>query len=99
MVRISFLPLTSVARAIFAVTSLLLTATATLTGADAVPERTREQISALLAEKESRTPAQQKLDSQLIYHARQSRGEAITALVPRLELGLQLDATGRVLVD
>src|SRR5262245_7937096 len=36
-----------------------------------------EQIQALQAEKEARTPAQRKIDSQLLYAIKMSRGEAI----------------------
>lgn len=57
------------------------------------------QIAALLAEKEQRTKAQQKIDSQLLYGARMAaRGEAAPG-VPVLEVNLRyLDAGGAQLV-
>lgn len=48
-------------------------------------------------EKESRTPAQRKLDSKLVYALRQRRGE--TRGVPAERIDLKPDARGRVLVD
>lgn len=56
------------------------------------------QIQALLAEKESRTPAQKKIDSQLVYALKQNRGESLAASVPALETGLAID-DGRTVVD
>ncbi|MBS1793133.1 MAG: S8 family serine peptidase [Acidobacteria bacterium] len=57
------------------------------------------QIKALLDEKESRTPAQQKIDSQLLYAARARRGDALTAMVPDLVVDVDADETGTVTVD
>src|SRR6266536_925802 len=45
----------------------------------------RQQIQALAAEKQSRTPAQRKVDSNLLYEAKQRRGLAIAAGVPTLQ--------------
>src|ERR1044071_9312678 len=42
-----------------------------------ISETAARQIDALIAEKESRTPAQQKIDSQLLYAAKMNRGEMI----------------------
>jgi subtilisin-like proprotein convertase family protein len=39
----------------------------------------QRQISAMMAEKQSRTPEQRKIDSRLIYAARAQRGQAMTA--------------------
>src|SRR5437870_2605513 len=44
-----------------------------------------QQISALEAEKESRTPAQRKIDSQLIYATKMHRGQDIAEGVKTLE--------------
>jgi hypothetical protein len=44
-----------------------------------LPERAKTQIAALLADKAQWTPAQQKMDSQLIYAARILRGEPVVA--------------------
>jgi len=59
------------------------------------------QIDALLQEKESRTPAQQKLDSQLVYAVKMARGEPIAAGVTRLDVKLATDSTdrGRLTID
>ena len=62
-------------------------------------DEARRQIRALHDEKESRTPAQRKMDSQLIYAAKQNRGQAIAANVPLLKHTAKLQADGRVLVD
>jgi PKD repeat protein/subtilisin-like proprotein convertase family protein len=62
-------------------------------------DEARRQIRALHDEKESRTPAQRKMDSQLIYAAKQNRGQAIAANVPLLKHTAKLLADGRVLVD
>ncbi|HEU4386250.1 MAG TPA: HYR domain-containing protein, partial [Blastocatellia bacterium] len=58
-----------------------------------------EQIEALLREKESRTPAQQKIDSQLLYANRMRRGELIAAGVESLDTGIEYDHDGRFEVD
>lgn len=60
---------------------------------------TRAHIESLLEEKAARSPAERKLDSQLVYFAKQSRNLPITSAVPRLELPVQANAAGRVLVD
>src|SRR5881392_2821674 len=51
---------------------------------DAIPTSAATQIAAIEADKESRTPAQRKLDSQLIYEAREDRGEKAVAGAPAL---------------
>ena len=51
------------------------------------------------SEKESRTPAQQKIDSQLLYAIYQMRGEAKMKGVPSEPIMLRKDKKGRVLVD
>src|ERR1044071_9149968 len=54
-----------------------------------IAESAIQQIQALVAEKESRTPAQQKLDSQLLYTLKMRPGEAIAAGVPTLDEGIE----------
>jgi len=61
-------------------------------------EITRQQIAALMAEKEARTPAQVKMDSALIYLVKQTRGEKI-ADVPTLQMDVRPDPQGLVEVD
>jgi hypothetical protein len=53
----------------------------------------------LSQEKDQRTPAQQKIDSQLLYAIYQMRGEAEAKGVPTEPIPLEKDAKGRVLVD
>jgi hypothetical protein len=50
-------------------------------------------------EKESRTPEQQKIDSQLLYALYQLRGQAEAKGTPTEEIKLRKDDKGRVLVD
>ncbi len=60
------------------------------------------QIESLSSEKRSRTPAQRKLDSQLLYALRMGRGEALASGVPSLPRILEHirpDGAGRVEVD
>jgi len=68
---------------------VLLTAAVALGGASA------PQVS----EKEGRTPAQQKIDSQLLYEIYRARGEAEQKGVPPGETGVRIDTHGRALVD
>jgi hypothetical protein len=58
------------------------------------------QIKELLDEKISRTPAQQKLGSQLVYAIKTANGQAITPSVPSLTgSGVNIDALNDALVD
>ncbi|HLG16158.1 MAG TPA: S8 family serine peptidase [Blastocatellia bacterium] len=57
------------------------------------------QIQALLDEKESRTPAQQRIDSQLLYAMRQRRGERVADSVETLSVDVNVDAAGKTVVD
>jgi hypothetical protein len=50
-------------------------------------------------EKESRTPAQQKINSQLLYEIYRLRGEAVRKGVPPGSTGVKIDRRGRALVD
>src|SRR5262245_11664911 len=74
-----------------------------VTSADEQPGRLSggviQQIQALDAEKESRTPAQRQLDSQLVYAVKMHRGEKIAAIVPTLEVNVGADEAGMVTVD
>src|ERR1035438_8704477 len=67
--------------------------------AEAIRDSALQQISALQAEKASRTPAQQKMDSQLIYALKQSLNQAIAPGVTNLRVFVQAEADGRVKVD
>jgi len=57
------------------------------------------KITALLADKQTRTPAQNKLSSELLYAIRMARGEAVAPGVPTQRLSFTNDTNGRVLVD
>lgn len=58
------------------------------------------QIESLIKEKEGRTPAQQKIDSQLLYRVKMNRNELIAPGVPSLETDqVESDDEGRTLVD
>jgi hypothetical protein len=50
-------------------------------------------------EKEGRTPAQQKINSQLLYEIYRLRGEAVRKGVPPGPTGVTIDGRGRALVD
>lgn len=56
-----------------------------------ISAQAREQIQALLAEKLSRTPAQQKLDSQLIYVTRMNRRQNIAGNIRTLAVAFPMD--------
>src|SRR6266446_4877404 len=58
-----------------------------------------QQIQALMSEKESRTPAQQKIDSQLLYAIKMRRGQGVAAGVQTLAVDVGADDTGVVTVD
>lgn len=55
------------------------------------------RIQTVLNEKELRTAAQKKIDSQLLYALKQKRGE--TSGVPTERINIELDQKGRALVD
>ncbi len=78
---------------------LLLVAIPGLAAPEPLGDSARAQIQALQAEKASRTPAQQKMDSQLVQAAKLSRGESFAAGVPSLRPAVTVLPDGRVLVD
>jgi hypothetical protein len=57
------------------------------------------QIDALLDEKESRTPAQRKMDSQLLYAVKMTRGQPIALGVRALATDLPYQSDRRVSID
>jgi hypothetical protein len=58
-----------------------------------------DQIQALIAAKQARTPAQRKMDSNLLAFIKMSKGEAVAEGVPTIETGLSVEADGRIRVD
>jgi subtilisin-like proprotein convertase family protein len=59
----------------------------------------RAQIQALLDEKETRTPAEQKIDSQLLYAWRMQQGLPVAPGVQTLEVDVPYAADGHVIVE
>jgi subtilisin-like proprotein convertase family protein len=57
------------------------------------------QIQALLQEKETRTPAERKIDSQLIYARRMQLGLPVAPGIQTLEVDIPYAADGHVIVD
>src|SRR5437868_8483520 len=67
--------------------------------AETISDSALAQIQSLQAEKAARTPAQQKMDSQLVYAVKQNRNEIIAAGVSHLRVNAKAGADGRILVD
>ncbi|MEO7253606.1 MAG: hypothetical protein ABIZ64_05095, partial [Casimicrobium sp.] len=67
----------------------------TLPYIDGVSASATSQIVALLADKEQRTKAQQKVDSQLLYGARMASQREVAPGVPALELNLRFVDNGK----
>jgi len=57
------------------------------------------QIAAISAEKASRTPAQLRIDSQLLYASRAHRGISPVPGIPAMLSAVEIDPAGRTLVD
>jgi uncharacterized repeat protein (TIGR01451 family) len=64
-----------------------------------IKDTAARQIQALLQEKESRTPAQQKIDSHLLQTLKMSRNEVVAEGIDKIETGIAPDDKGLVLVD
>ena len=62
-------------------------------------QATLSQIAAIAADKATRTPAQQKMDSQLIYAERANRNQAIVQGAPNLKVDVKIQPGNLVLVD
>ena len=74
----------------------LIGVTLIVTGAITPSPMTRQQAA---LEKESRTPAQRKIGSALLYEIYRRRGEAARKNVPPGDTGVKIDPKGRALVD
>jgi len=59
----------------------------------------KNEIAALLQEKAGRTPAQQKMESQLVHALKKNRGEAFAPGAPNVQVDVKTETDGRVLVD
>jgi hypothetical protein len=63
------------------------------------PEALDIQQRSVPSEKEARTPAQRKINSQILYEIYRRRGDARRKGVPPGPTGVDVDARGRALVD
>src|SRR5262249_38652996 len=77
----------------------VVAATAAPSDGGKVSEKALRQIHALEEEKAARSPVQQKIDSQLLFARKMSRHEPIASGVPTLQVELDRDEAGRVLLD
>jgi hypothetical protein len=68
-------------------------------GANGISRFASNQMQALQQEKYSRTPAQQKIDSNILYTERMLQGQAAAPGVPFLNTGVDLDANNHIVVD
>jgi subtilisin-like proprotein convertase family protein len=97
----TLLTVTAVFAAAVSITSSTpqLAAGAQQPGDNGIAPSAMAQIAALLAEKETRTPAQRKIDSQLIYARRMQMGVPIAPGVQTLGLDVPQAPDGHVIVD
>jgi hypothetical protein len=77
--------------------AVLMTATPALAGV--VMSSSRQQTAATRPEKETRTAAQQKIDSQILQEIYRRRGQAAEKQVPEGSTLVRIDDKGRALVD
>ncbi|MBC7910219.1 MAG: S8 family serine peptidase [Pyrinomonadaceae bacterium] len=68
-------------------------------GAKQLSQNALGQIAAFYEEKTQRTPAQRKIDSQLLATLRMSRGEDVARGIRTIETGVELDREGKTLLD
>src|SRR6266850_4860595 len=68
-------------------------------GSQEISSAVLQQIQALEDEKEARTPAQRKIDSQLLYAMKMQRAEPIASGVSSLQVNVGASEQGRVVVD
>ncbi len=64
-----------------------------------ISESARRQMEALIQEKESRTPAEQKIDSQLIYEMKRKRGGEFARAIQTIETAVAVSQDGMAVVD
>ena len=69
------------------------------TPVDGISETAAQQMQALQQEKATRTPAQQKIDSNVLYTIRMLAGQSAAPGVPYLYTGVDLDASDNIVVD
>jgi uncharacterized repeat protein (TIGR01451 family) len=66
---------------------------------DAINAAATQQIQLLMQEKSSRTPAQQKIDSNVLFTIRMLRGQDAAPGFHSLHTGVELDDNNRIVVD
>lgn len=74
-------------------------ATAQSAGVQPISQTAAIQIQVLVQEKLSRTPAQRKISSALLYTLKAKRGDALLRSIPSLSTSVQLTADNKVRVD
>ena len=79
--------------------AILISATGFAQTPNLLSQTARQQIAVLLHEKAERSPAQQKMNTQLIFANRQRTQGFINAAVPQLQVALKYEKDGRVKVD
>lgn len=82
-----------------AVLAVCITAPAAAAQDIPLPQRVQQQMETLQAEKAARSPAQKKMDSQLIYAAKQRREGFAHKDVPTLRVAVKFEPDGRTKVD
>jgi hypothetical protein len=95
----SFTPRVSNWTVLCIVFSLLLWRTLAFGAPESLSQSAQNEIAALLQEKAGRTPAQQKMDSQLVHAAKSGRGQPFAPGATHLKMDVEFGADGRVLVD
>jgi len=83
----------------FSVGLFAQTAVAVTGGPGAISASAMTEIASLLQEKANRTPAQQKMDSQLVHALKKNRGEAFAPGAPNVQVDVNFETDGRVMVD
>jgi hypothetical protein len=68
-------------------------------GVEQISESARQQITALIQEKNARSAGRRKMDSRLIYGIKMEQGEQVAAGIDTLDVRLPLDDDGEVIVD
>ncbi|MEO8078204.1 MAG: neuroendocrine convertase 1, partial [Acidobacteriota bacterium] len=97
--RVLILALTFAALWIASSTSRIAARGAQQAAFDGIAPEGLAQIEALLREKETRTPAERKIDSQLLYAWRMQQGVPVAPGVQTLEVEIPYAADGHAIVD
>lgn len=93
----------AVAAAVMALSTSVLATSSAASGQEpadhTLDPRVWEQIETLVAEKASRTPAQAKIDSDLLYEIKLGRDDSLADSLPDLRTKVNVDRDDRVVVD